>query len=65
MKTKTLGKIQLIIGIWISFGALWSWVFGGFEDLILLGGFLNGLVTHTLVGIFVILTSIPNLKSKK
>ncbi|MBW3020803.1 hypothetical protein KY334_05885 [Candidatus Woesearchaeota archaeon] len=64
MKTKTIGKIQLVIGIWIAISAVWFWIFGGLESL-MSGWFQEGLVTQTLLAIYMILSSIPNLKSKK
>ena len=57
---KTIGWIQLVIGIILGIFAIFSLIAAGSEGLI-----RDVDILYTLTAIFAILTSIPNLSKKK
>ncbi len=60
MKTKTIGVVQLIIGILLLGLFVHSYFFAVIPEV---PSFLYGV--YLLTGLFAIFTAIPNLKSKK
>ncbi|MBW3020944.1 hypothetical protein KY334_06620 [Candidatus Woesearchaeota archaeon] len=62
---KSLGITQLIIGLLISFGALWVGFFNqGFIKILTSLTFIEGLITSILVGAYMIVSSISRLEKK-
>lgn len=60
---KSLGITQLIIGTLISLGALWVWIVEGFAKILSLT-FIDGLVSSTLVGAYLLVSSSARLHKK-